>query len=166
VSVLVSGIGSHVTKDEKRAHLSDSRREHLVDQGNPFDSTQPEKCSRIGRHESQRQMADQLSRRKGSPGDGQGNGGGTGAAMTDLKQRLAAVLASPKGQAMIEEGQQFSIEELQAAFAQVLSEANCSAPPSTRCRGVNGDVLATQVLSDPCESATKLRCYFPAASAG
>jgi hypothetical protein len=32
--------------------------------------------------------------------------------MTDLKQRL--------GQAMIEEGQQFSIEELQAAFAQVL----------------------------------------------
>jgi hypothetical protein len=43
--------------------------------------------------------------------------------MTDLKQRLAAVLASPKGQAMIEEGQQFSIEELQAAFAQVLAEA-------------------------------------------
>jgi hypothetical protein len=44
--------------------------------------------------------------------------------MTDLKQRLAAVLASPKGRAMIEEGQQFSIEELQAAFAQVLAEAN------------------------------------------
>ena len=44
--------------------------------------------------------------------------------MTDLKQRLAAVLASPKGQAMIEEGQQFSIEELQAAFAQVLAEAD------------------------------------------
>jgi hypothetical protein len=44
--------------------------------------------------------------------------------MTDLKQRLAAVLASPKGQAMIEEGQQFSTEELQAAFAQVLAEAN------------------------------------------
>jgi hypothetical protein len=43
--------------------------------------------------------------------------------MTDLKQRLAAVLASPEGQAMIEEGQQFSIEELQAAFAQVLAEA-------------------------------------------
>jgi hypothetical protein len=43
--------------------------------------------------------------------------------MTDLKQRLAAVLASPKGQAMIQEGQQFSIEELQAAFAQVLAEA-------------------------------------------
>jgi hypothetical protein len=43
--------------------------------------------------------------------------------MTDLKTRLAAVLASPKGQAMIEEGQQFTIEELQAAFAQVLAEA-------------------------------------------
>ena len=33
--------------------------------------------------------------------------------MTDLKQRLAAVLASPKGKAMIEAGQRFSIEELQ-----------------------------------------------------
>ena len=43
--------------------------------------------------------------------------------MTDLKQRLAAVLASPEGRAMIQEGQQFSIEELQAAFAQVLAEA-------------------------------------------
>lgn len=52
-----------------------------------------------------------------------GNGCRTGAAMTDLKQRLAAALASARGQAMIEEGQQFSIEELQAAFAQVLAEA-------------------------------------------
>jgi hypothetical protein len=43
--------------------------------------------------------------------------------MTDLKQRLAAVLACSKGKAIIEEGQQFSIEELQAAFAQVLAEA-------------------------------------------
>jgi hypothetical protein len=43
--------------------------------------------------------------------------------MTDLKQRLAAVLASPKGRALIERGQQFSVEELQAAFAQVLAEA-------------------------------------------
>jgi hypothetical protein len=43
--------------------------------------------------------------------------------MTDLKQRLAAVLASPEGQAMIAQGQQFSIEELQTAFAQVLAEA-------------------------------------------
>ena len=43
--------------------------------------------------------------------------------MTELKTRLAAVLASPEGQAMIQEGQQFSIEELQPAFAQVLAEA-------------------------------------------
>jgi uncharacterized Zn finger protein len=44
--------------------------------------------------------------------------------MTDLKQRLAAVLATPKGKAMIEEGQQFSVEELEAAFAQVLAEVD------------------------------------------
>jgi hypothetical protein len=44
--------------------------------------------------------------------------------MTDLKQRLAAVLATPKEKAMIEEGQQFSVEELQAAFAQVSAEAD------------------------------------------
>jgi hypothetical protein len=43
--------------------------------------------------------------------------------VTDLKQRLAAVLASARGHAMIQEGQQFSIEELQAAFGQVLAEA-------------------------------------------
>jgi hypothetical protein len=43
--------------------------------------------------------------------------------MSDLKQRLAAGLASPEGQAMIAQGQQFSVEELQAAFAQVLAEA-------------------------------------------
>jgi hypothetical protein len=42
--------------------------------------------------------------------------------MTDLKQRLAALLASPKGKAMIEEGQKFSLEELQAVGAQVLAE--------------------------------------------
>jgi hypothetical protein len=44
--------------------------------------------------------------------------------MTDLKDRLAALLASPEGQAMIQEGRQFSIEELQAAFAQGLAEAS------------------------------------------
>jgi hypothetical protein len=49
-----------------------------------------------------------------------------GVTMTDLKQRLAAVLASPKGKAMIEAGQKFSIEELQAACAQVLAEAEGS----------------------------------------
>ena len=32
VMVMVSGIGSHLTNDEKRAHLADSRREHLIDQ--------------------------------------------------------------------------------------------------------------------------------------
>jgi hypothetical protein len=43
--------------------------------------------------------------------------------MTDLKTRLAAVLATPEGRALIEKGHQFSIEELHAAFAQVLEEA-------------------------------------------
>jgi hypothetical protein len=32
VRVMVSGIGSHLTNDEKRAHLTDLRREHLIDQ--------------------------------------------------------------------------------------------------------------------------------------
>jgi hypothetical protein len=32
VMVMVSGIGSHLTNDEKRAHLADLRREHLIDQ--------------------------------------------------------------------------------------------------------------------------------------
>jgi hypothetical protein len=36
--------------------------------------------------------------------------------MADLTKRLAAVLASPEGQALIEQGQKFSIDELQAAF--------------------------------------------------
>jgi hypothetical protein len=43
--------------------------------------------------------------------------------MTDLKTRLAAVLATPEGKTLIKKGHQFSIEELQAAFAQVLEEA-------------------------------------------
>jgi hypothetical protein len=42
----------------------------------------------------------------------------------DLKTRLAAVLATPEGKALIEKGQKFSTEELQAAFAQVLAEAD------------------------------------------
>jgi DNA-binding MarR family transcriptional regulator len=46
--------------------------------------------------------------------------------MTDLKQRLAAVLATPEGKALIEKGQQFSCEELKAAFAQVLAEASAN----------------------------------------
>jgi hypothetical protein len=30
--VLVNGIGAHLTNDEKRAHLTDLKREHLIDQ--------------------------------------------------------------------------------------------------------------------------------------
>jgi hypothetical protein len=30
--VMVGGIGSHLTNDEKRAHLTDLRRQHLIDQ--------------------------------------------------------------------------------------------------------------------------------------
>jgi hypothetical protein len=44
--------------------------------------------------------------------------------VTDLKNRLAVLLASPEGKAMVEEGLKFSTEELQAAFAQVLEEAD------------------------------------------
>jgi hypothetical protein len=50
--------------------------------------------------------------------------------MTDVKERLAAVLASPQGKAMIEEGQKFSAEELQAAFAQILAEAGARERPA------------------------------------
>jgi hypothetical protein len=32
VIVMVNGIGANLTNDEKRAHLTDLRREHLVDQ--------------------------------------------------------------------------------------------------------------------------------------
>jgi hypothetical protein len=44
--------------------------------------------------------------------------------MTDLKTRLAVLLATPEGKAMVDEGLKFSTEELQAAFAQVLAEAD------------------------------------------
>ena len=44
--------------------------------------------------------------------------------MANLKTRLAALLATPEGKALIEKGQEFSTEELQAAFAQVLAEAD------------------------------------------
>ena len=30
--VMVSGIGAHLTNDEKRAHLTDLKRDHLIDQ--------------------------------------------------------------------------------------------------------------------------------------
>ena len=32
VMVMVNGIGKNLTNDEKRAHLADLRREHLIDQ--------------------------------------------------------------------------------------------------------------------------------------
>jgi hypothetical protein len=32
VMAMVNGIGAHLTNDEKRAHLSDLRRDHLIDQ--------------------------------------------------------------------------------------------------------------------------------------
>ena len=32
VMVMVNGIGAHLTNDEKRAHLADLRRDHLIDQ--------------------------------------------------------------------------------------------------------------------------------------
>lgn len=44
--------------------------------------------------------------------------------MTDPKTRLAVLLAYPRGKAMVEEGLTSSTEELQAAFAQVLAEAD------------------------------------------
>jgi hypothetical protein len=44
--------------------------------------------------------------------------------MTDLKTRLAVLLATPEGKAMVDQGLKFSTEELQAAFAQVLAEAD------------------------------------------
>jgi len=44
--------------------------------------------------------------------------------VTELNNRLAVLLASPEGKAMVEEGLKFSTEELEAAFAQVLAEAD------------------------------------------
>jgi hypothetical protein len=44
--------------------------------------------------------------------------------VTNLKNRLAVLLASPEGEAMVEEGLKFSTEELEAAFAQVLAEVD------------------------------------------
>lgn len=32
VMVMVNGIGAHLTNEQKRAHLRDLRREHLIDQ--------------------------------------------------------------------------------------------------------------------------------------
>ncbi len=32
VMAMTNGIGAHLTNDEKRAHLTDLKREHLIDQ--------------------------------------------------------------------------------------------------------------------------------------
>jgi hypothetical protein len=50
--------------------------------------------------------------------------------VTDLKNRLAVLLTSPEGKAMVEEGLKFSTEELQAAFA--LEEADADQRLLTR----------------------------------
>ena len=43
------------------------------------------------------------------------------APMNDLKARLAALLDTPEGKALIDEGRMFSAEELHAAFSQLLA---------------------------------------------
>jgi hypothetical protein len=43
VMVMVNGIGANLTNDEKRAHLIDLRREHLIDQVCPQEILPPER---------------------------------------------------------------------------------------------------------------------------
>jgi hypothetical protein len=43
VIVMVNGIGANLTNDEKRAHLTDLRREHLIDQVCVHEILPPEK---------------------------------------------------------------------------------------------------------------------------
>ena len=43
VRVMTAGIGANLTNDEKRAHLADLRREHLIDQVCPQEILPPEK---------------------------------------------------------------------------------------------------------------------------
>jgi hypothetical protein len=43
VMVMVKGIGSDLTNDEKRVHLIDLRREHLIDQVCPQEILPPER---------------------------------------------------------------------------------------------------------------------------
>jgi hypothetical protein len=47
------------------------------------------------------------------------------APMNDLKTRLAALLDTPEGKALIEQGRMFSTEELHAAFSQLMTEVDC-----------------------------------------
>jgi len=46
------------------------------------------------------------------------------ATTNELKARLAALLDTPDGKALIEQGREFSAEELHTAFAQVLAETD------------------------------------------
>lgn len=43
IMVMVNGIGANLTNDEKRAHLIDLRRDHLIDQVCPQGILPPEK---------------------------------------------------------------------------------------------------------------------------
>jgi hypothetical protein len=43
VNVMVSGLGANLTNDQKRAHLADLRREHLIAQICVQESVPPEK---------------------------------------------------------------------------------------------------------------------------
>ena len=43
VMVMVNGIGAHLSNDQKRAHLTDLRREHLIDQVCAQEILPPEK---------------------------------------------------------------------------------------------------------------------------
>src|SRR5262250_2827525 len=43
VMVMTQGIGANLTNDEKRAHLTDLKREHLIDQVCPQEILPPEK---------------------------------------------------------------------------------------------------------------------------
>ena len=43
VMVLTKGIGANLTNDEKRAHLTDIKREHLIEQVCPQEILPPEK---------------------------------------------------------------------------------------------------------------------------
>jgi hypothetical protein len=42
VMAMTAGIGANLTNDEKRAHLTDLRREHLIDQVCPQEILPPE----------------------------------------------------------------------------------------------------------------------------
>ena len=43
VMVMTQGIGANLTNDEKRAHLTDLKREHLIDQVCPQEILPPER---------------------------------------------------------------------------------------------------------------------------